>query len=128
MDETDPETALAENPAGGGNMAEVAAWVGAATLFGLGVGAVVGPKQAEEYFAGYLLEQSLSVDNLFVFVLVFDYFKVPLPQQQKVLGYGIGGAMAAAGAKARFPVVRASIFNSPRMRRGASSREDAINE
>ena len=42
MDETDPETALAENPAGGGNMAEVAAWVGAATLFDLGVGAVVG--------------------------------------------------------------------------------------
>jgi len=98
MDETDPETALAENPAGGGNMAEVAAWVGAATLFGLGVGAVVGPKQAEEYFAGYLLEQSLSVDNLFVFVLVFDYFKVPLPQQQKVLGYGIGGAMAMRAA------------------------------
>ena len=79
-------------------MAEVAAWVGAATLFGLGVGAVVGPKQAEEYFAGYLLEQSLSVDNLFVFVLVFDYFKVPLPQQQKVLGYGIGGAMAMRAA------------------------------
>lgn len=98
MDETDPETALAENPAGGGNMAEVAAWVGAATLFGLGLGAVVGPKQAEEYFAGYLLEQSLSVDNLFVFVLVFDYFKVPLPQQQKVLGYGIGGAMAMRAA------------------------------
>ena len=98
MDETDPETALAENPAAGGNMAEVAAWVGAATLFGLGIGAVVGPKQAEEYFAGYLLEQSLSVDNLFVFVLVFDYFKVPLAQQQKVLTYGIGGAMAMRAA------------------------------
>ena len=98
MDETDPETALAENPAEGGNMAEVAAWVGAATLFGLGIGAVVGPKQAEEYFAGYLLEQSLSVDNLFVFVLVFDYFKVPLAQQQKVLTYGIGGAMAMRAA------------------------------
>ena len=58
----------------------------------------MGANKAEEYFAGYLLEQSLSVDNLFVFVLVFDYFKVPMKQQQKVLGYGIGGAMAMRAA------------------------------
>ena len=78
-------------------MAEVAAWVGAATLFGLGVGATMGANKAE-YFSGYLLEQSLSVDNLLVFVLVFDYFKVPMKQQQKVLSYGIGGAMAMRAA------------------------------
>jgi len=42
-----------------------------------------------EYFAGYLLEQSLSVDNLFVFILVFDYFKTPVEYQNKVLSYGI---------------------------------------
>ncbi len=91
FDETDPETVLAEESAG--DMKEVAAWVGAATLFGLGIGATMGAEKAEEYFSGYLLEQSLSVDNLFVFVLVFEYFKVPMKQQQKVLGYGIGGAM-----------------------------------
>ena len=92
----DLSAAAADGPQG--NMAEVAAWVGAATLFGLGVGATMGANKAEEYFAGYLLEQSLSVDNLFVFVLVFDYFKVPMKQQQKVLGYGIGGAMAMRAA------------------------------
>ncbi len=45
-----------------------------------------------EYFAGYLLEQSLSVDNLFVFVLVFRYFATPLESQKTVLSYGIGTA------------------------------------
>ena len=79
-------------------MAEVAAWVGAAVAFGLGVGAVMGAEKAEEFFAGYLLEQSLSVDNLFVFVLVFDYFKVPLASQPRVLNYGIWGAMVMRAA------------------------------
>ncbi len=72
-------------------MKEVAFWVAAACLFGAGVGLVEGPQKAEEFFSGYLLEQSLSVDNLFVFVLVFEYFKVPPTQQTKVLSYGIGG-------------------------------------
>ena len=81
-----------------GNMAEVVAWVGAAVAFGLGVGAVMGAEKAEEFFAGYLLEQSLSVDNLFVFVLVFDYFKVPLASQPRVLNYGIWGAMVMRAA------------------------------
>jgi predicted tellurium resistance membrane protein TerC len=45
-----------------------------------------------EYFAGYLLEQSLSVDNLFVFVLVFRYFATPPESQKTVLSYGIGTA------------------------------------
>ena len=45
-----------------------------------------------EYFAGYLLEQSLSVDNLFVFILVFKYFKTPVEYQSTVLGYGIATA------------------------------------
>ena len=105
FDETDPETALKassetveEASEGEGSMTEVALWVGAATLFGLGVGATMGAGKAEEYFSGYLLEQSLSVDNLLVFVLVFDYFKVPMKQQQKVLSYGIGGAMAMRAA------------------------------
>ncbi|CAI5523015.1 unnamed protein product, partial [Closterium sp. Naga37s-1] len=55
--------------------------VAAAVAFGLVVGFVEGPTKASEFFAGYLLEQSLSVDNLFVFVLIFSYFKVPTAYQ-----------------------------------------------
>lgn len=46
-----------------------------------------------EFFAGYLVEQSLSIDNLFVFLLLFDYFKVPLSNQDRVLTYGIYGSV-----------------------------------
>jgi TerC family integral membrane protein len=80
------------------SMTEVALWVGAACLFGAGIGFVQGVDKASEYFAGYLLEQSLSVDNLFVFILVFDYFKVPETTQPKVLSYGIIGAMIMRAA------------------------------
>lgn len=53
---------------------------------------VEGSEKAQEFFAGYLLEQSLSIDNLFVFVLVFNYFKTPVECQPKVLTYGIATA------------------------------------
>lgn len=66
--------------------------IAAALLFGVGVGATMGSTKALEYFAGYLLEQSLSIDNLFVFVLVFSYFKVDTHGQDKVLTYGIASA------------------------------------
>ena len=58
--------------------------VGAAVAFGVGILGTLGPAKAQEYFAGYLLEQSLSIDNLFVFVLVFNYFKTPIEAQAKV--------------------------------------------
>ncbi|GMH40660.1 hypothetical protein BSKO_08564 [Bryopsis sp. KO-2023] len=67
----------------------VAAWIGAALAFGGGVWYTMGQEKAIEYFAGYLLEQSLSVDNLFVFILVFNFFKTPEEHQGKVLTYGI---------------------------------------
>jgi Integral membrane protein TerC family len=54
---------------------------------------VLGPTVGQEFFAGYLVEQSLSVDNLFVFLLLFDYFRVPLLLQDRVLNWGIFGAM-----------------------------------
>lgn len=63
--------------------------VAAAVAFGAGVWAVLGQTKGQEYFAGYLLEQSLSIDNLFVFILVFKYFKTPVEYQSKVLSYGI---------------------------------------
>ena len=73
-------------------------WVGLAALFGAGLGIGVGPDTAEEFFAGYLVEQSLSVDNLFVFLLLFEYFKVPLSSQDRVLNWGIYGAIVMRAA------------------------------
>ncbi|XP_071719928.1 thylakoid membrane protein TERC, chloroplastic-like isoform X2 [Rutidosis leptorrhynchoides] len=61
--------------------------------FGVGLGLKDGIGKSSEFFAGYLLEQSLSVDNLFVFVQIFKYFKVPLAYQNKVLSYGVVGAI-----------------------------------
>lgn len=68
-------------------------WVGLAAIFGAGLAVVVGPDASEEFFAGYLIEQSLSVDNLFVFLLLFEYFNVPLSSQDRVLNWGIYGAV-----------------------------------
>lgn len=68
-------------------------WVGAAIVFGGALWAVAGPQAGQEFFAGYLVEQSLSVDNLFVFLLLFEYFKVPLQYQDRVLNWGIYGAI-----------------------------------
>lgn len=70
-----------------------ALWVCSAVAFGVGLGLKDGVGRASEFFAGYLLEQSLSVDNLFVFVLIFKYFKVPIMYQSRVLSYGIAGAV-----------------------------------
>jgi TerC family integral membrane protein len=67
-------------------------WVASAVAFGAGVWYVEGVEKAQEYFAGYLLEQSLSIDNLFVFILVFSYFKTPVECQPKVLTWGIATA------------------------------------
>ncbi|KAL5716865.1 hypothetical protein ACHQM5_009978 [Ranunculus cassubicifolius] len=71
----------------------VAIWVSTAVAFGLALGLRDGVDKASQFFAGYLLEQSLSVDNLFVFVLIFKYFKVPVMYQSRVLSYGIAGAV-----------------------------------
>ncbi|XP_030495712.2 thylakoid membrane protein TERC, chloroplastic isoform X2 [Cannabis sativa] len=71
----------------------VALWVSAAVAFGIALGLKEGGEKATEFFTGYILEQSLSVDNLFVFVLIFKYFKVPSMYQNQVLSYGIVGAV-----------------------------------
>lgn len=55
----------------------VLGWVSAAIVVGLAIGYTRGVEDAEVYFAGYILEQSLSVDNLFVFILIFKYFQCP---------------------------------------------------
>jgi predicted tellurium resistance membrane protein TerC len=68
-------------------------WVSLAGIFGCVLWAVGGSTVGEEFFAGYLVEQSLSVDNLFVFLLLFEYFKVPVKLQDRVLNWGIYGAI-----------------------------------
>src|SRR3954466_5537539 len=64
-------------------------WVSLAITFGLFVYSEFGGLKAKEFYAGYLIELSLSVDNLFVFLLIFSYFKVPKKYQHRVLFGGI---------------------------------------
>lgn len=68
-------------------------WITATAIFGAILWSLYGRDTSYEFFAGYLVEQSLSVDNLFVFLLLFDYFKVPLAAQDRVLNWGIYGAI-----------------------------------
>lgn len=75
-----------------------AGWVALAVAFGAGVFLFMGSTKGLEYFTGYLIELSLSVDNLFVFLLVFQYFAVPARQQPRVLQWGILGALVMRGA------------------------------
>jgi tellurite resistance protein TerC len=89
-------------------IAESARWsvfyISLALLFGVGIGLVSGWNFGGEYFAGYLTEKALSIDNLFVFLIVMTGFAVPKAFQQKVLMIGIiialimRGAFIAAGA------------------------------
>ncbi|MVA75473.1 TerC/Alx family metal homeostasis membrane protein [Auraticoccus sp. F435] len=73
-------------------------YIGLALLFGVGVGVVSGWTYGGEYFAGYLTEKALSVDNLFVFLIVMSAFAVPRMYQQKVLMIGIVIALIMRGA------------------------------
>ena len=73
-------------------------WIGLALLFNIGIYLRRGPHDALQFFTGYLLEKSLSVDNLFVFLLIFTYFKVPGTYQHTVLYWGILGALIMRGA------------------------------
>lgn len=75
-----------------------AAWIALALLFGAGVHARMGPEAGLEYLTGYLIEKALSVDNIFVFVLIFSYFQVPPRYQHRVLFWGILGALVMRGA------------------------------
>jgi TerC family integral membrane protein len=69
----------------------------AAVAFGIGTIFFKGEQCGLEYFTAYLVEQSLSVDNLFVFIMLFNYFKVPLEFQNRVLTWGIIGAIVMRG-------------------------------
>jgi tellurite resistance protein TerC len=70
-----------------------AVWVSSAVVFGLLVLGVFGSERAIEYFTGYVIEYSLSVDNVFVFSLVFAAFAIPREYQHRVLFWGVVGAL-----------------------------------
>ncbi|KSU70455.1 tellurite resistance protein TerC [Pseudarthrobacter enclensis] len=86
-----------------------AIYVGIALLFGLGVLLFGGPTMGTEYFAGYVTEKALSVDNLFVFLIIMSSFKVPRADQQKVLLFGIVFSLIARTA---FIFLGAALINS----------------
>ena len=75
------------------SIAGTVVWVTLALLFNLGVGHYMGDEKGIEFFTGYVIEKSLSVDNVFVFALLFSYFAVPAVYQHKVLFWGILGAL-----------------------------------
>jgi hypothetical protein len=66
-----------------------AVWIGLALLFNAGIYLWFGAQSALEFFTGYMVEKALSVDNLFVFLVVFSYFWVPPALQHRVLFWGI---------------------------------------
>jgi tellurite resistance protein TerC len=68
-------------------------WMGLAFLFNVFVYYQFGEEKAYEFFTGYVIEKSLSVDNIFVFIMIFAFFQVPASAQHKVLFWGIAGAL-----------------------------------
>jgi tellurite resistance protein TerC len=75
-----------------------AVWVTLSLIFGAGVFYYLGSDSGFKYLTGYLIEKSLSVDNLFVFLLIFSYFRVPAKYQHRVLFWGVLGALLMRAA------------------------------
>lgn len=73
-------------------------WITLALIFNAWLYSVLGPVKGLEFFTGYVVEKSLSVDNVFVFAMLFSYFAVPPLYQHKVLFYGIIGALIMRAA------------------------------
>jgi len=73
-------------------------WVGLAVVFNTGILFFLGADKALEFFTGYLIEESLSVDNLFVFIMIFSYFHISRALQPKILKWGIIGALIMRAA------------------------------
>jgi tellurite resistance protein TerC len=68
-------------------------WISLALLFNAGIWLYMGQQKAFEFLTGYVIEKSLSVDNIFVFVLIFSYFRIPAEYQHKILFWGVFGAL-----------------------------------
>ncbi|MEF9425994.1 MAG: TerC family protein [Candidatus Mariimomonas ferrooxydans] len=74
-----------------------AVWISLSLLFNLGIFFFYGSEKALEFLTSYLIEKSLSIDNIFVFIMIFSYFRVPPLYQHKVLFWGIIGALVMRG-------------------------------
>src|SRR5581483_12010794 len=72
-------------------------WIALALTFNAGLYFLNGPEEALQFFTGYLIEKSLSVDNIFIMVMIFGYFHVPAAYQHRVLFWGILGALIMRG-------------------------------
>lgn len=83
-------------------------WISLAIIFNLGVWRYLGQQKALEFLAAYLIEESLSIDNLFVFILIFTYFQVNPRYQHKILFWGIVGAMVL---RAIFIITGVALIN-----------------
>ncbi len=86
-------------------------WITLAMIFNAGVYFFSGPEPALQFLTGYLIEESLSVDNIFVFVLLFTYFSVPAAYQHRVLFWGILGALVLRGMMIALGVVLLETFH-----------------
>ncbi|HEY6747864.1 MAG TPA: TerC family protein [Mycobacteriales bacterium] len=95
------------------SLREAATWsavyIGIALVFGVGVLVFGGGEMGAEYFAGYVTEKALSVDNLFVFLIIMSSFKVPRADQQKVLLFGIVFSLIA---RTGFILLGAALISS----------------
>ncbi|HBG07442.1 MAG: tellurium resistance protein TerC [Geobacteraceae bacterium GWC2_58_44] len=72
-------------------------WIGLALSFNAGIWYVMGSGKALEFFTGYVIEKALSVDNLFVFIMIFSYFGIEGRHQTRILKWGILGALVMRG-------------------------------
>ncbi len=88
-----------------------AIWIGLALSFGYFVWHWYGPQRGLEYYTGYLIEKALSIDNLFVFLVIFRTFKVDPRVQHKVLEWGIIGALIMRGIMIAAGAALVSRFN-----------------
>lgn len=77
---------------------ESAAWISISLIFNLWVRFALGPQAGLEFLTGYLVEKSLSVDNIFVFLVIFQAFRVPAKSQHRVLFLGVIGALVMRAA------------------------------
>ena len=72
-------------------------WICAALVFNIGVYFYLGSKSGTEFLTGYIIEESLSVDNLFVFLILFKYFRIPAQSQRRILNWGVIGVIILRG-------------------------------
>jgi len=86
-------------------------WIALSLAFGIGLSFVMGHDKGLEFFSGYLVEKSLSIDNIFIFSVVFRTLSIPLKYQHRVLFWGIFGALILRGLMIYFGITLISYFH-----------------